>query len=80
MNKAINSELDVKHLNDLYEQALKDLEAHQFAVDKIKTIISELEKQDICVFPDFTLQQNMKAVMKQCNSGYVEILKIINEL
>lgn len=76
----IENASNYKHLNDLYNQALKDMETAQNALQQIKDVIINLEKEDICIFPDFSLQENMKAVMKQCNKGYLEILNIINKV
>lgn len=49
------------------------------ALNEILNIIKDLENTDILTFPDFSTEENYKMIMKQCNSGYVEILDIINK-
>ena len=52
---------------------------YEQALNEILNIIKDLENTDILTFPDFSTEENYKMIMKQCNSGYVEILDIINK-
>lgn len=49
------------------------------ALDEIEKIIDKMANTSILTFPDFSNEENFKMVMKQCNSGYAEILNIINK-
>lgn len=49
------------------------------ALEEIEECINNLKKQDILTFPDFSLQENCKVIMRQCNEGYRQILGIINK-
>lgn len=49
------------------------------ALDEIENLIKNLGTKNILTFPDLSLQENIKAVMGQCNSGYEDILGIINK-
>lgn len=60
---------DLNDENSKYKQAL----------DEIRNIIKSLENENILTFPDLSLQENAKAIMGQCNSGYEDILNIINK-
>ena len=48
-------------------------------LEDIEVVINNLEKQDILTFPDFSLQENYKIIMKQCNEGYRQILNLISK-
>lgn len=50
------------------------------ALDEIEKVICKLESASILTFPDFSKEENLKIVMKQCNSGYIEIQNIINKV
>lgn len=63
------SEPEVINLADRYRKVLEDIEV----------VINNLEKQDILTFPDFSLQENYKIIMKQCNEGYRQILNLISK-
>ena len=60
---------DLNDENSKYKQVL----------DEIRNIIKSLENENILTFPDLSLQENAKAIMGQCNSGYEDILNIINK-
>mgnify|MGYP004566556825 CR=1 FL=1 len=49
------------------------------ALDDIEKVICKLENTSILTFSDFSKEENLKIVMKQCNSGYIEIQNIINK-
>ena len=51
-----------------------------YLVTSIIKIIKDLEDEDIVTLPDLSPQENYKAIMKQCNRGYVDILNILNKL
>lgn len=55
--------------NDNYKQAL----------DEIEGIIKEINGSDVLTFPDLSLQENAKVIMRQCNKGYKQILDIIRK-
>lgn len=57
----------------------KILEKYKQALDEIENVIKSLENENILTFPDLSLQDNVKAIMGQCNSGYKDILDIINK-
>lgn len=59
----------IRQERDKYKQTL----------DEIKNVIKSLENENILTFPDLSLQENVKAIMAQCNSGYKQILDIINK-
>ncbi len=59
---------------------LKDENArYKQALDEIEKKIKEINGSDILIVPDLSLQENAKAIMRQCNKGYREILDIISE-
>lgn len=47
-------------------------------LEKITKIIKDLEKEEILSFPDLPLKDNVQMIISQCNKGYVEILKLID--
>lgn len=49
------------------------------ALDEIEGKIKEINGSDVLTFPDLSLQENAKAIMRQCNKGYREILDIISK-
>lgn len=57
----------------------KECEKYKQALYKIKNVFKNLENKNILTFPDLSLQENVKAIMAQCNSGYKQILGIINK-
>lgn len=57
----------------------KVLNRYRKVLEDIGVVINNLEKQDILTFPDFSLQENYKIIMKQCNEGYRQILDIISK-
>lgn len=57
----------------------KVLNRYRKVLEDIEVVINNLEKQDILTFPDFSLQENYKIIMKQCNEGYRQILDIISK-
>lgn len=57
----------------------KEKAKYKQALDEIRKIIVKMQTKTILTFPDFTREENLKGVMKQCYSGYIEILNIINE-
>ena len=77
-------ELGIKNvtLQNRYQQlagATTKTDRYCEALEEIEETIKNLEKQDILTFPDFSLQENCKAIMKQCNDGYLQILDIIRK-
>ena len=61
--------IDIELKKKIYKQAL----------DSIVATIKDLENENIVTFPDFSLKENCKIIMGQCNKGYVDILDIINK-
>lgn len=64
------------------EPAIDDysiIDGYRKALEEIEVVINNLEKQDILTFPDFSLQENYKIIMKQCNEGYRQILNLISK-
>jgi hypothetical protein len=57
----------------------KVLNRYRKVLEDIEVVINNLEKQDILTFPDFSLQENYKIIMKQCNEGYRQILNLISK-
>ena len=49
-------------------------------LQEIYKIIIEFSKQDIITFPDFTREQNYKAIQKQCGAPIIDILNKCNEV
>lgn len=62
--------------NEFY-QAIKSNVKYEQALDEIENIIKDLENKNILTFPDLSKEENYNMIMKQCNSGYVQILNII---
>lgn len=46
---------------------------------QISNIITEYSKRDILTLPDLKPTANYKYIIKQCNQGYVDILKTIDD-
>ena len=69
-----NTRLSKKIAKELVKQ-----DRYRKALEEIEECINNLKKQDILTFPDFSLQENCKVIMKQCNEGYRQILNIINK-
>lgn len=59
--------------------AIKNSYRYKQALDEIEKKIKEINGSDILIVPDLSLQENAKAIMRQCNKGYREILDIISE-
>lgn len=57
----------------------KIINRNKQALEEIRKIIVKMSTKTILTFPDFTREENLKGVMKQCCSGYIEILNIINK-
>lgn len=69
--------------NKVFDENLSELvnqrDKYKQALDDIENIIKELSTENILTFPDLSLQENARAIMRQCNSGYEDILGIINK-
>ena len=63
----------------LMEQFDNKTKKYKQALDSIVATIKDLENEDIVTFPDFSLKENCKIIMGQCNKGYVDILNIIKK-
>ena len=70
---------EFKQERDSLINEIKYKNRYRRALNEIEETIKNLEKQDILTFPDFSLQENCKVIMKQCNDGYLQILSIINK-
>lgn len=66
-------------MNSLIIEQEEEIDRYRKVLEKIEECINNLKKQDILTFPDFSLQENCKVIMKQCNEGYRQILNIINK-
>lgn len=66
-------------MNSLIIEQEEEIDRYRKVLEKIEECINNLKKQDILTFPDFSLQENCKVIMKQCNEGYRQILSIINK-
>ena len=78
----ISSKTILERLVELQERRVELSEkniSYEQALDEIVGIIKKLKKEDILTFPDFSREENYKMIMGQCNSGYIEILDIINK-
>lgn len=75
--------LDTKTIAELAKKSIRlttENRKLEDALDEIKNVIKSLENENILTFPDLSLQENVKAIMGQCNSGYKDILDIINKV
>lgn len=52
----------------------------QKALDEIETIIGIMAEQQIITFPDYSLSENARIIVKQCNVGYTKILDVISKI
>ena len=68
-----------KHINDLLNQALKELEKTIETLTEIKEIAKKAGNTQYLTFPDFNLQQNAKMLMGQFNGYLQQILQKISE-
>ena len=66
-------------MNSLIIEQEEEIDRYRKVLEKIEECINNLKKQDILTFPDFSLQENCKVIMNQCNEGYRQILNIINK-
>lgn len=66
-------------MNSLIIEQEEEIDRYRKVLEKIEECINNLKKQDILTFPDFSLQENCKVIMGQCNEGYRQILNIINK-
>lgn len=57
----------------------QECEKYEQAFDSIVATIKDLENENIVTFPDFSLKENCKIIMGQCNEGYRQIINIINK-
>ena len=55
-------------------------EKYKQALDEIEEVIDRMTKIVILTFPDFSIKENLKMVIAQCNSGYGAIQDIINKV
>lgn len=83
--KELKEENDIlKGENFTFEELIKTQEElinkYKRALEEIQSVIKSLENENIVTFPDLSLQQNVKVIMGQCNSGYKDILNIINKV
>lgn len=75
--------LDIKQIAGLAKKSIRlttenrKLEA---VLDEIEGKIEEINGSEILTFPDLSLQENARAIMRQCNEGYRQILDIIADL
>lgn len=60
-----------------YIKRLKEWYNYKQILNGIENIIKDLENKNILTFPDLSKEENYNMIMKQCNSGYVQILNII---
>lgn len=58
----------------------QECEKYEQAFDSIVATIKDLENENIVTFPDFSLKENCKIIMGQCNEGYRQIINIINKV
>ena len=58
----------------------KEVKILKKVLNDIKEVVNKLEGMKILTFPDLPLEKNVRAIMRQCNSGYIEILQIINKI
>lgn len=63
----------------VYKPLKEENTKYKQALDEIEEKIKEINGSDILIVPDLSLQENAKAIMRQCNKGYREILEIISE-
>ena len=78
----IDSKTILERLEELQERRDELSEkniSYEQALDSIVATIKDLENENIVTFPDFSLKENCKIIMGQCNKGYVDILNIINK-
>lgn len=61
------------------ECRVRDFPKYKQALAEIEEKIKEIGKKEILTFPDFSLQENAKIIMGQCNDGYKTILDIISK-
>lgn len=61
------------------DNADKIINRNKQALEEIRKIIDKMSTKTILTFLDFTREENLRGVMKQCCSGYIEILNIINK-
>ena len=59
--------------------SIKNSYCYRNALDEIEGKIKEINGSDVLTFPDLSLQENAKAIMRQCNKGYRDILDIIRK-
>jgi hypothetical protein len=71
--------IGIKDISIESTEICKISEKYKRVLDEIRKIIVKMSTKTILTFPDFTREENLKGVMKQCCSGYIEILNIINK-
>lgn len=71
------SECNYANKELLFEHKIKKYET---ALDEIEEAIDRMAKIAILTFPDFSIKENLKMVIAQCNSGYGVIQNIINKV
>ncbi len=74
-----NGKEDYKNMQRHCEKAIIQNHKYKQALDEIEKIINKMRGKVILTFPDLTQEENLKGVMEQCNSGYADILNIINK-
>lgn len=72
--------IGIKDISTESTEICKISEKYKRALEEIQSVIKSLENENIVTFPDLPLQQNVKVIMGQCNSGYKDILNIINKV